>query len=61
MFFCRQNHLIFRNKAYDRPSQRDIGVSGGKVLAAGMEKNVRFVGSSWEQAVPIVQIDGILL
>uniref|UniRef100_A0A1I7VX68 Piwi domain-containing protein n=1 Tax=Loa loa TaxID=7209 RepID=A0A1I7VX68_LOALO len=57
MMFNEQSHLIFRNKAYDRPSEHDIGVNGGKVLTAGLEKNVRFVGSSWEQAVPIVQID----
>lgn len=54
----RQNHVIFRNKAYERSGEHDIRVSGGKVLTAGMEKNVRFVGNSWEQAVPIVQIDG---
>ncbi|MCP9261745.1 hypothetical protein DINM_005076 [Dirofilaria immitis] len=57
MMFHEQNHLIFHNKVYDCPNEHDAGVSGGKVLTAGMEKNVRFVGSSWEQAVPIVQID----
>ncbi|VIO94115.1 Uncharacterized protein BM_BM5200 [Brugia malayi] len=57
MMLHEQSHLIFRNKAYDCPSDHDIGVSGGKVLTAGMEKNVRFVGNSWEQAMPVVQID----
>ncbi|KAL3994832.1 Piwi domain family protein [Acanthocheilonema viteae] len=57
MMFHEQSHLIFRNKAYDRPSDHDIGIDGGKVLTAGMEKNVRFVGNSWEQMASIVQID----
>uniref|UniRef100_A0A8R1XN14 Piwi domain-containing protein n=1 Tax=Onchocerca volvulus TaxID=6282 RepID=A0A8R1XN14_ONCVO len=57
MMFHEQNHLIFHNKAYDIPNEHDTGVSGGKVLIAGMEKNVRFVGNSWKQAVPVVQID----
>uniref|UniRef100_A0A0R3S4X7 PAZ domain-containing protein n=1 Tax=Elaeophora elaphi TaxID=1147741 RepID=A0A0R3S4X7_9BILA len=58
MMIYEQSHLMFRNKAYDHPGEHDIGVSGGKVLTAGMEKSVRFVGNSWEQATPIVQIDG---
>ncbi|VDK74291.1 unnamed protein product [Litomosoides sigmodontis] len=57
MMFHEQNHVIFHNKAYERSSEYDIRVSGGKVLTAGMEKSVRFVGNSWEEAVPIVQID----
>lgn len=57
-FFFSQNHLIFGNRAYNRPSSNDESISGGKVLAAGLEKNVRFVGNSWDDCVPILQIDG---
>lgn len=32
-------------------------LTGGKVLASGMEKSVRFVGNEWETAIAMVQID----
>lgn len=55
---CSQEHLIFGNKAYNRPSSHDRPLSGGKVLQSGFEKNVRFVGNSPESAVIVAQIDG---
>ncbi|CAG9540632.1 unnamed protein product [Cercopithifilaria johnstoni] len=56
-----QSHLTVHNKANDLLCMHDIGVSVGKVLSAGMEKNVRFVGNSWKQAAPIVQIDDLVV
>lgn len=55
--FHDQEHLIFGNKAYNRPSSHDRPLSGGKVLQSGFEKNVRFVGDSPENAVIVAQID----
>uniref|UniRef100_A0A915ADT8 Piwi domain-containing protein n=2 Tax=Parascaris univalens TaxID=6257 RepID=A0A915ADT8_PARUN len=55
--FHDQEHLIFGNKAYNRPSSHDRPLSGGKVLQSGFEKNVRFVGNSSESAVVVAQID----
>ncbi|VDM38893.1 unnamed protein product [Toxocara canis] len=55
--FHNQEHFIFGNKAYNRPSSHDRPLNDGKVLQSGFEKNVRFVGDFPESAISVVQID----
>ncbi|VDN00082.1 unnamed protein product [Thelazia callipaeda] len=58
MMFDKGTHLCFRNKAYEYSSDQNAEIYSGKVVVSGMEKNIRLVGNSWDEATPIVQIDG---
>lgn len=55
--FIRHNYYIFANKMMRK--DRSINLEDvPHILKGGLQKNVRFVGSSLKDTNPIIQIDG---
>ncbi|MFH4981531.1 hypothetical protein AB6A40_008240 [Gnathostoma spinigerum] len=51
------DHLVFGRKSYNLSSKESRQLPSGNVLVDGLEKNVRFLGDSWDSAKAVVQID----
>ena len=58
--FCSGDHIIFKNRLYEKASDYDAPLVEGKVAKMGLEKNVRPVGDSIANTSMMLQLDGLL-